>query len=404
MQVYGTDANKGIVLGEGTGISSSNRITINKNNSAVNPDVHWDKSYKFNVGLDAMFLDRRLSANIDYYHEWNREMLMSIAQTVPSTVGTQSAAMNLGKMNSWGIELSLTWRDKIGKDFKYHIGLNTGYSDNSVEEMSWKTDYLFKQITKGHRTDTGLWGMQCIGMFRSFQDIEEYFADNHITTYMGKTKDKVRPGMLIYKDVRGQYNKETGEYGAPDGIVDKDNDQVALSSRTNPYGLTTNFGCEWKAFSLSAQIGAQWGGYETLPNAAIQPTGNIEYCNMPSFWNPDDMFVYDDILDGQGRLLQAANREAKYPNLAYADVNSVASSFWRVSAARVTLNRLTLAYSLPKQWLKVVGVQSARINITGQNLLNFYNPYPDHFTSPMAGTYGNYPVLRKFTVGVNLTF
>ena len=100
----------------------------------------------------------------------------------------------------------------------------------------------------------------------------------------------------------------------------------------------------------------------------------------------------------------AQNREASYPNLAYTSVNAVASSFWRVSAARVALNRLTLAYSLPSRWVKRVGVQGVRINVTGQNLINFYNPYPDKFMNPMAGSYGSYPNLRKWTVGVNLTF
>ena len=175
MQVYAQDANKGVVFGEGTGNDSSNRITINKNNSAVNTDVHWDKSYKFNVGIDAHFLDRRLAVTFDAYREWNREMLLNIKQDIPSTVGTQSASTNLGKMNNWGYELSVTWRDKIGKDFKYHVGINTGYSDNEVLNMDWEDEYIYRQITYGHRTDVGLWGMQCLGMFRSFQDIEEYF-------------------------------------------------------------------------------------------------------------------------------------------------------------------------------------------------------------------------------------
>ena len=138
------------------------------------------------------------SVNFDYYYEKNREMLMNIKQTVPSTVGTQSAASNIGEMDSWGGELSVTWKDKIGKDFKYRIGINTGWSDNKVLNMDWVTDYLYRQITPGHRTDVGLWGMQCIGMFRSFQDIEEYFDKYNITTYMGMTKDQVRPGMLMY--------------------------------------------------------------------------------------------------------------------------------------------------------------------------------------------------------------
>ena len=405
MQVYAQDANRGTVFGTGVGNDSSNRITINKNNSAVNSDVHWDKDYKTNVGIDAQFLNNRLAVTFDYYYEKNREMLMNIKQTVPSTVGTQSAASNIGEMDSWGGELSVTWKDKIGKDFKYRIGINTGWSDNKVLNMDWVTDYLYRQITPGHRTDVGLWGMQCIGMFRSFQDIEEYFTKYNISTYMGLTKDQVRPGMLMYKDVRGAYDPETGTYAGPDGIVDVDNDQVELGHRSsNLYGLTMNLGADWKGLSLTAQIGASWGGYTTLPGAALKPTGNLEYCNMPSFWNPDNMFAYQDVYDGSGNLVVKENRDAYYPNLKYTEVNAVASSFWRVSTARVALNRLTLAYSLPKSWLGNIGINSCRINITGQNLINFYNPYPDSFMNPMAGSYGSYPNLRKWTVGINLSF
>jgi TonB-linked SusC/RagA family outer membrane protein len=404
MQVYAQDANKGTVFGEGNSNASGNRITINKNNSAVNRDVHWDKDYKTNVGLDFQFLKNRLSGSVEYYYEKNREMLMNILQTVPSTVGTQSAATNLGEMNSWGWEVTLNWKDKIGKDFHYNIGINTGYSDNEVLNMDWEDEYIYRQITYGSRTDIGTWGMQCIGMFRSFQDIEEYFKKYNITSYMGLTKDKVRPGMLIYKDVRGAYNTATGTYAGPDGIVDEDNDQVCLSNRSNPYGFTLNLGGDWKGLSFTAQLGASWGGYTLIPSAALKPTGSLEYCNMPSFWNPDNMFVYQDIYDGSGNLVMAQNRDAEYPNLAYSSVNAVASSFWRVSAARVQLNRLTIAYTLPKAWIKHIGINSARVNVTGQDLINFYNPYPDNFTSPMAGTYGNYPNLRKFTVGVNLSF
>ena len=404
MQVYAQDK-KGIVFGSSATIGAGSRITINKNNASVNADVHWDKDYKTNVGFDAQFLNNRLSVTFDYYYEKNREMLMKIKQTVPTTVGTPSAANNLGEMDSWGGELSVTWKDKIGKDFKYRIGINTGWSDNKVLNMNWATDYLYRQITPGHRTDVGLWGMQCIGMFRSFQDIEEYFNKYNITTYMGLTKDQIRPGMLMYKDVRGAYDPETGTYAGPDGIVDVDNDQVELGHRSsNLYGLTMNLNAEWKGISLTAQIGASWGGYTTLPGSAIKPNDGIEYTNMPSFWNPDNMFAYQDVYDNSGNLVVKENREAYYPNLKYTDVNAVASSFWRVSTARVALNRMTLAYTLPKSWLGSIGINSCRINITGQNLINFYNPYPDNFMNPMAGSYGNYPNLRKWTVGVNLSF
>ena len=406
MQVYAQDKNRGVLFGDYTK-DTGNRITINKNNSAVNRDITWDKSYKFNFGIDNRFLNNRLSVGLDFYREWNRDMLINILQVVPSTVGTQSAASNNGEIDNWGWELSLGWRDKIGKDFKYNIGINTGYSDNKVLRMDFDQNFYYRQIQRNGRTDIGTWGMQCIGMFRSFQDIDEYFTKYHITSYMGMSKDQVRPGMLIYKDVRGsQHTDANGKiyYDGPDGIVDRDNDQVQLGHRGNIYGFTLNAGGSWKGLSFQLQFGAHWGGYTTVPAQALTASA-IEYTNMPSFWNPDNVFVYQDVYDGQGNLVQAANRNACLPNPGYS-INTVASSFWRISAAQVTLNRLTLAYSLPKAWLKSlgIGIQNVRLNLTGQNLINFYNPYPDNFYSPYAGTYGNYPNLRKWTLGVNVSF
>ncbi len=405
MQVYAQDANRGPVFGTGMDSGSLRRITINRNNSAVNRDVHWDKVYKANLGIDFNVLNSRLSVTFDMYREWNREMLMNISQAIEATIGTQSASVNLGEMDSWGYEVGITWRDKIGKDFKYKIGINTGYHDNKVLNMDWETDYIYRQIRKGGRTDIGTWGLQCIGMFRSFQDIEEYFSENNITRYLGMSKDQVRPGMLIYKDIRGP-QQEDGSYAGPDGVVDADLDQVCLSNRSNPYGFTMNLGADWKGFSLTAQLNASWGGYSFIDGAALESgsgVSELEFTNMPSFWNVDNMYSYQDVYDAAGNLVVAENRNGWLPNLQYQSVNARTSSFWRVSGTRIRLNRLTLAYTIPSNLVKKIGIQSARVNITGQNLLSFCNPYPDNYIDPMC-SYGSYPVLRQFTVGVNLSF
>ena len=404
-QYYAMDANKGPVFGTEAGANTSNIISLNKNNSAVNADVHWDKVYKANFGLDFNVLDSRLSVTFDMFREWNREMLMNISQAISATIGTQSASTNLGEMDSWGYELGVTWKDKIGKDFKYRIGLNTGYYDNKVLNMDWETEYIYRQIRQGGRTDIGLWGLQCIGMFRSFQDIEEYFDKYNITSYLGMSKDQVRPGMLIYKDVRGEQQAD-GTYAEPNGVVDRDEDQVRLSNRNNPYSVTVNLGAEWKGLSLTAQLSAQWGGYSFIDSQALKSgsgVGDLEFTNMPSFWNVDNMYSYQDVYDAQGNLVVAENRDGWLPNLQYQSVNAIESSFWRVSGTRIRLSRLTLAYTIPTNWVKKIGLQGARINFTGQNLLSFCNPYPDNFMDPMC-SYGSYPTLRKFTVGVNLTF
>ena len=399
-QVYAQDANRGPKFGENISEGTKNRITINKTNSAVNRNVTWDKSYKMNLGVDFNTLDNRLAFNIDYYYVWNRDMLLNLTRSVSTVIGTQTAALNIGEMDNYGVEISLNWRDRIGKDWKYKVGINTGYSDNKVGVMDWDEEYAYRQVTKGHRSDVGLWGMQCIGMFRTFQDIEEYFDKNGITSYMNKTKDQVRPGMLIYKDVRG-----AGGKGAPDGVVDEKDDQVCLSKRrSNPFGFTTNFSVEWKNLALTGQLSASWGSYTVLPGSAIKTSPDlIEQANLPSFWKASDMYAYQDVLDASGNVVVKENRNAKYPNLAYSDVNSVTSSFWRISNKSVRLSRLTLAYKVPGNWIKKYNIDNARLNITGQNLFEFCNDYPDKFMSKMT-SYGSYPTLRKWTIGVNLTF
>lgn len=411
LQTFGTDKDKGPVFGTGADVNSGSHLTMNSTNAAFNRDAHWDKSYKGNIGLDINLLNNRLTFNIDGYRTWEREILINYNASVPGTVGANSAKVNFGEIDTYGVEFSATWRDKIGKDFKYKIGVNTGYSDNKILVKDWPTTPTYMDIRPGDRADNGTWGMQCIGMFRSNQDIDEYFAKYNITSYMGKGRDDVKPGMLIYKDVRGKRQAD-GTYAAPDGVVSIDDDKVRLSNRSNPYGLTTNLSAEYKGFSLTAQLSASWGGYSIL-STDILKLGNkgtakgdytdLQYANMPSFWNPDNMYVYQDVVDAAGNVVVKQNRSAKYPNLRYASVNSQPSSFWRVSGTRIRLNRVTLAYTLPRKITQLVGIENCRFNVTGQNLLSLYNPYPDNFMDPMT-EYGTYSVLRKFTVGVNISF
>ena len=418
MQTYSMTKDKGGIIGENSAAGS--HIELN-NGGSVNPDVHWDKSYKANFGIDFNTLQNRLGINIDGYYTMDREMLTTFSGNVPSTVGTSSASTNWGEMDSYGIELSANWNDHIGKNFKYKVGINTGLSDNKILAMDWPTSDTYRSVHYGSRTDMGIWGYECIGMFRSYQDIEEYFnqlAENREdqdvskVTYCGLTKDRVRPGMLIYKDVRGELQPD-GSYSAANGVVDS-NDYVQISKRSsNPYHFTVNASAEYKDWSVSFQVNASWGGYSILPSSSYNPSDGtnsgwkyLEYINMPSYWNPDDVFNYNDIYDASGNLVAAQNRDAWLPNMnssACASVNTATSTFWRVSSTRVTLNRMTIAYRMPKKVCDFLHIGSLRINVTGQNLLSFYNPYPDNFVDPMT-TYGSYPTLRKFSIGLNLNF
>ena len=418
-QFYGSETVKGPIFGTSPTLNAGTHFQIP--NAVPNRDSHWDKSYKSNLGLDLVLLKNRLSVTLDGYYDKYREVFMSItdAPDYPGTVGAVASASNYGSIDNYGIEISLGWRDKIGKDFKYYVKLNTGYTDNKILKAPWKdaASRELDDIMPNQRADRGLWGYQSVGMFHSYQEIAEYFQQNHLVTYMGKTQADVQPGMLIYNNVRGS-QKADGTYYAPNdpsdpagNVIDK-NDRVQISKfRSNPYGFTVNLGGDWKNFSFSAQFGASWGSYTMMPTQSISNTSIIstasgydvmQYTNLPSFW-AGNMFVYKDVLDNQGRVVAPKNLDAKYPNLRFAGVNSVASTFWKVSNTVVNLRNVTLAYSLPKKWVNKAGIEACRFNITGQNMLNFYNPYPDHFMSPMS-SYSTYPTLRKITMGINVTF
>ena len=400
-QLYTRNPDKGPIFG--TNSSTNTSATIRMPKQGVNPDVHWDKTYKTNFGIDMAFLKNRMSANLDFYYDMGREMFASHQGTsyYPNTVGIQPAPENFGEVDTYGVEMSLGWKDKIGKDMSYWVKLTTGYNDNKIRETGWKAAYDFDKLVRNERSDRGLWGYECIGMFRSYQEINEYFDKYSITKYLGNTKENVHPGMLIYKDVRGQYDESTGTFGPADGIVDEQ-DYIKISHRaSNPYGGTLNFGFSYKDFSISAQFGASWGAYSLVPTT-MRKESYSEYSNVSAMWK--DMFVYEDIYDANNIVTVAQNRNAKYPNIRYSSVNGAPSTFWKVSAATVQLRNMTVAYALPKEWLKIIGISSCRFNLTCQNVFNFLNPYPEGAWASWAGSYGYYPNLRKFTLGVNVSF
>ncbi|MDR0988818.1 MAG: SusC/RagA family TonB-linked outer membrane protein [Prevotellaceae bacterium] len=409
VQLYGRQKNKGNVFGTGTATPGGDYI---QSSDAPNRDAHWDTSYQSNLGIDMNLLNNRFSIGLDAFYTWNRDVFMTRegSDNFTSTVGTKPTAENYGAIDAYGVELSLGWHDKIGKNAKYRISINTGYNDNKVKIAPWKALIPIDGAHPNQRTDRGSWGLQCIGMFRSYQEIDEYFDKYQITNYLGLEKSGVHPGMLIYKDIRGAQNAD-GSYAGPDGKVDRTVDLVQLSNRSNPYGFTVNGSFEYKSFSFSTQIGASWGGYSMMPTDArqirnvVSSTGgynDLQYTDLPSFW-ANNMFVYGDVMDAQGNIIAAQNLTAKYPNLRYKE-NSYDSTFWRISGTRVAVNRLTVAYTFPRTWSNKLGIGSVRLNLTGQNLLSLYNPYPDHFIDPLSPNYGKYPNLRKFTLGVNVSF
>lgn len=403
LQLYSYNEYGGAIFGTNPSLITSRSFQLPEK-SGTNPNLHWDKNIKTNLGIDMRFLDNRLSLTFDAYYDWAREMFdYPSVHVLPGTVGIYAAPENFGRMNMWGAEIQVGWRQRFNKDLVMNFKLGTGYDDNKVLETSWAADPYFTDKVYGQRTDRGLWGLSCIGMFRTYQQIEEYFEKYKITDYLGLSKDKVQPGMLIYEDIRGPKD-ENGNWTAPDGKISDYDDVVRISRRdSNPYNLNANININYKHFSLNATFQAEWGAYTMVPSGLRgESQGDMEKKNVSALWN--DMFVYEDFKDADGNILAYANPNGKYPNIAFASQNKVNSTFWRMSAAEILLRNITVAYSLPKEWIKPLGMSSVRLNLTCQNAFSFYNAIPEGVWDNFAGSYGKYPTVRKITMGVNVAF
>ena len=406
LQLYAYNPNRSAIFGTDITKESSRAFQLPEKNG-TNRDLHWDKNIKTNIGLDLRMLDNRLSISLDAYYDKGREMFaVPNANYMPGTAGTYPAPENFSEMDMWGTEAIVGWRQRINKDMYISARLGISYADNKVNKIYWDVNPKLDSMVKGERADRGLWGLSCLGMFRTYQEIEEYFQKYHITNYLGLTQDQVHPGMLIYEDVRGPKD-ENGNWTGPDGVIKAgtEGDAVKISNRSsNPYSTNLNLNFVWKSFSLNATFQGEWGAYTMMPAMYRESFGSMETTNVSKMWN--DMFIYEDVLDAQGRVIAAANPNGRWPNFGYTSgsVNSQASTFWRMSAAEFLLRNVSLAYTVPKNLVRSIGLNNIRINVTVQNALSLYNACPDGYWNNFAGSYGSYPVTRKITCGVNVTF
>ena len=131
-QLYSLDPSRGYGFGSNGGILQ----TGIKPGATPNPDAHWDNTDKFNLGFDLRFLNNRLSATVDVYYDINSDILN---QNIGGIIGTPIFAggalteVNFGRIDAFGSEFSLNWRDKIDQ-VKYNIGVNFGFNGNRVRE------------------------------------------------------------------------------------------------------------------------------------------------------------------------------------------------------------------------------------------------------------------------------
>ncbi len=332
-------------------------------------NVDIEMADKYDVGFDLQMLDRRLSLTADFYMDKRRNMLVNADALYSGVIGTRVPQECIGAVDTKGLELSLAWRDRVGKDFNYYVGGNFSSMKTEIIENGegyQPYDYLYK---KGNRLGQN-YGLVAIGYFDDWKDIEnspkQLFSE-------------VRPGDIKYKDQNG--DKQIDEH-----------DVVAIGHSTTPgffYGI--NLGFEYKGFGLDMLFQGAGQLSRMLNTASVYwPLRNGK--NNLSKW-----YLSDNV-----RWTEDTKEIATLPRLTTLDNanNFRSSTQWLADGSYFKLRNLNIYYNLPQKWVKSMKMEKCQVYVRANNLFSL-----DHIDySNCEDLSVNYPDLMSVYVGLNINF
>ncbi len=349
-----------------------------------NSEVGWEKSLKQDYGVDLSFLDGRLRTAFDYYTEHRTDIFLQ-DQTTPTLLGFSVPYANLGVVDNWGWELSVKWNDKIGKDFRYNVGLNLSHNQNNiVENKEVVKEYDF-QMSKGHRI-----GSRLLYQFWKFyyegceQDYEKEFGQSFPTALNGSV---LKPGDVVLVDLNN------------DGKIDSDDRSYDLGYTDDPqYTIGVNLGFNWKRLSFSMQWTGAWNVSRLLQGVFRQPF----YANTDCDHGGLLKYMYDNIWTPDN-----PSQSAKYPRATTTNAanNYSDCTLYEYDSKYLRLKTVSLAYDFKFPFMKKLGLNTLQASLSAYNLLTI-SPYCK-FGDPETRGQGDspsYPLQRTYTLTLKLGF
>lgn len=310
-------------------------------------NLAWEIATKADIGIEAKFLNERLSFVVDFFND-DREGIFQKRTQLPSYVGAVTMPYsNVGSMRSYGSDGNVEFSQDLGKNMSFTLRGNFTYSTNEVdhwEQPFQKYNYLSYE-GKPYNVSRGF---IALGLFKDEQEVK------NSPTQFGA----VRPGDIKYKDVTG------------DGRI-TDDDKVPLSYSPIPR-LMYGFGGEFRYKNLS--LGVMFKGTGTT-NFFLNNNG---YGYLP-FYGGALGNVLSIAGEQKNRWTPASysgdpsteNPNAKFPRLSYGknDNNDKYSSFWLADSRYLRLQEVSLNYNLKVKALKqYLGISSMDLQLIGYNL------------------------------------
>jgi TonB-dependent starch-binding outer membrane protein SusC len=327
-----------------------------------NPNITWEVANQFNVGLDFTFWNSRLQFEIDYF-DYNREgILWQRDAALPLMAGFQLPDENIGEVRSYGLDATMNYLHGISEDLFLSATLTVSYADNEILFFDEPDGIPEWQRNEGMPMNTNLY-FNVIGVFQD----EEEIANT-------PSWDGAQPGDLIFEDVNGD-----GKIDANDRIRD---DRTAFPKWTGGIEL----GVTYKNWDISTFWQGAAGAvvYTQTESGEI---GNFRQSFAENRWTPDNPS------DTHPRTW---NRSDEY-------WASNQNTYFLESTDYIRLKTLEVSYSLPASLTSSLGLQRARVSLSGFNLLTFTG-LEDLDPEAAAGSGQYYPQRRSLRAGFSVTF
>ena len=345
---------------------------------------NWERVATTNYGLDFSLLKTRLSGSFDYYHRKNIGMLINVAY--PSVIGATAPYTNDGNFTSKGFELSLNWKDKIGKDITYRVGFSLADARTEVTSYAGKTTYTAGlNSTVVGRPYNSIFVYRTKGYLQTDAEVSEYYSAIN------------GAGSIV--PVQSSVNRLT-----PGCVrrVDKDNDGAITTADLDYYGdalphytYGINLGASYKGFDLGVF-------FQGVGQQYVVRTGALAYPFAVGYQNQNATFL--------GKTWSPTNTDAEFPvmsrNSARNTWNYVVNDINVQNVSYIRCKSVSLGYTMPQQISMKAGFDKARLWVSGDNLFEFSN-VKDGFDpeSQAASGQGNMDVFaRTLSFGIDLNF
>lgn len=361
----------------------------------VSNNFTWEKAKTLDFGVDIVMLNNRFTTTFDWYQR-NTDGMLAPGMQLPAVVGASAPYQNTADMRTRGWDLSMNWRDKIGK-VGYRIGLNLWDYSSKITKYDSNESKLLSSYYEGEELGE-IWGYVYDGFYSvdDFEDTKTWKLKDGISKPDGTNP---RPGDVKFVNLRDD-DQGTNIITSGDNTLENPGDRKRIGNSLPRYLFGITLGANYMGFDLNVFLQGVGKRDAWLANTLTLPLYS-DYKFIPLY---EDLSNYWKPVDAANGDYTCANPNAEYARI-YGNYGNQGSNY-RVSdkylsdASYLRVKNVTLSYTFPTVLVKRLSLSQLRLSVSVENLFTFSSL--KNGIDPETLSW-NYPSYRTFSFGINVT-